>query len=134
VWILGRHVGKLLVWILSRFVRKWLMWISVADPGCLSWIPDPDFYPSRVPDPFSWILDPPEPGSQILDPISPGSWNPDLRSRILYLRSRFPDHRSWISDPRFRIPDLGFQVQEEQQKRSAKNFFPTFFVVTILQN
>jgi hypothetical protein len=23
---------------------------SVADPGCLSWIPDPDFYPSRIPD------------------------------------------------------------------------------------
>jgi hypothetical protein len=22
----------------------------VADPGCLSWIPDPDFYPSRIPD------------------------------------------------------------------------------------
>jgi hypothetical protein len=24
---------------------------SVADPGCLSLIPDPDFYPSRIPDP-----------------------------------------------------------------------------------
>jgi hypothetical protein len=24
---------------------------SVADPGCLSQIPDPDFYPSRIPDP-----------------------------------------------------------------------------------
>jgi hypothetical protein len=24
--------------------------ISVADPGSLSWIPDPDFYPSRIPD------------------------------------------------------------------------------------
>jgi hypothetical protein len=24
---------------------------SVADPGCSSWIPDPDFYPSRIPDP-----------------------------------------------------------------------------------
>jgi hypothetical protein len=23
----------------------------VADPGCLSKIPDPDFYPSRIPDP-----------------------------------------------------------------------------------
>jgi hypothetical protein len=23
----------------------------VADPGCLSGIPDPDFYPSRIPDP-----------------------------------------------------------------------------------
>jgi hypothetical protein len=25
--------------------------ISVAGPGCLSRIPDPDFYPSRIPDP-----------------------------------------------------------------------------------
>jgi hypothetical protein len=25
--------------------------ISVADPGCLSLIPDPDFYPSQIPDP-----------------------------------------------------------------------------------
>jgi hypothetical protein len=24
---------------------------SVADPGCLPRIPDPDFYPSRIPDP-----------------------------------------------------------------------------------
>ncbi len=24
---------------------------SVANPGCLSRIPDPDFYPSRIPDP-----------------------------------------------------------------------------------
>jgi hypothetical protein len=23
---------------------------TVADPGCLSRIPDPDFYPSRIPD------------------------------------------------------------------------------------
>jgi hypothetical protein len=25
--------------------------LSVADPGCLSRIPDPDFYPSKIPDP-----------------------------------------------------------------------------------
>jgi len=34
---------------------------SVADPGCLSRIPDPDFYPSRIPDPGSRI---PNPGSK----------------------------------------------------------------------
>ena len=28
---------------------------SVADPGCLSQIPDPDFYPSRILDPGSRI-------------------------------------------------------------------------------
>ncbi len=27
------------------------LYFSVADPGCLSRIPDPDFYPSRIPDP-----------------------------------------------------------------------------------
>jgi hypothetical protein len=31
---------------------------SVADPGCLSLIPDPDFYPSRIPDLGSRIPDP----------------------------------------------------------------------------
>jgi hypothetical protein len=30
---------------------------SVADPGCLYRIPDPDFYPSRIPDPGSRISD-----------------------------------------------------------------------------
>jgi hypothetical protein len=30
---------------------------SVADPGCLSRIPDPDFYPSRIPDSGSRIPD-----------------------------------------------------------------------------
>ncbi len=34
---------------------------SVANPGCLSRIPDPDFYPSRIPDPGSRI---PDPGSK----------------------------------------------------------------------
>jgi hypothetical protein len=29
--------------------------ISVADPGCLSRIPDPDFYPARILDPGSQI-------------------------------------------------------------------------------
>jgi hypothetical protein len=40
---------------------------SVADPGCLSRIPDPDFYPSRFPDPRSRI---PDLGSRISDPGS----------------------------------------------------------------
>jgi hypothetical protein len=31
---------------------------SVADPGCLSRIPDPDFYPSRIPDLGSQNPDP----------------------------------------------------------------------------
>ncbi len=31
---------------------------SVADPGCLSRIPDRDFYPSRIPDLGSRIPDP----------------------------------------------------------------------------
>ncbi len=31
---------------------------AVADPGCLSRIPDPEFYPSRIPDPGSRIQDP----------------------------------------------------------------------------
>jgi hypothetical protein len=38
---------------------------SVAAPGCLSRIPDPDFYPSRNPDPGTRI---PDLGSRIPDP------------------------------------------------------------------
>jgi hypothetical protein len=41
---------------------KSFIFSSVADPGCLSRIPDPDFYPSRIPDPGSRI---PDPGSRI---------------------------------------------------------------------
>ncbi len=36
-----------MIWKLHR------MGCSVADPGCLSRIPDPGFYPSRIPDPGS---------------------------------------------------------------------------------
>ncbi len=32
-----------------------LVTCSVADPGCLSQIPDPDFYPSRISDPTTAI-------------------------------------------------------------------------------
>ncbi len=32
--------------------------LQCADPGCLSPIPDPDFYPSRILDPGSRIPDP----------------------------------------------------------------------------
>jgi hypothetical protein len=28
-----------------------MIYTSVANPGCLSRIPDPDFYPFRIPDP-----------------------------------------------------------------------------------
>ncbi len=39
--------------------------LSVADPGCLSRIPDPDFYPSRIPDPDFYPSRIPDPGSRI---------------------------------------------------------------------
>ncbi len=32
------------------FLTIFAWWCSVADPGCLSRIPDPDFHPSRIPD------------------------------------------------------------------------------------
>ncbi len=52
------------------------MFFSVADPGCLSQIPDPDFYPSRIPDPGSRISDL---GSRISDP---GSRIPDPKTAM----------------------------------------------------
>ncbi len=53
--------------------------------GSGMFIPDPDFYPSRIPD--------------------PGSRIPDLGSRISDPGSRIPDLGSRISDPGSRIPD-----------------------------
>ena len=66
------------------------------DPGCLSRIPDPDFYLSRISDPGSQILDP---GSRIPDP-----------------GSRIPDPGSWIPDPGYRIPDLKTATIERGEK------------------
>jgi hypothetical protein len=37
--------------LVRRILIPDLVRSSVADPGCLSRIPDPDFYPSRIPDP-----------------------------------------------------------------------------------
>jgi hypothetical protein len=36
--------------IQSDYIESCLASQSVADPGCLSRIPDPDFYPSQIPD------------------------------------------------------------------------------------
>ena len=43
-----RHYNRFFIrnYINRFFIRNY----SVADPGCLSRIPDPDFYPSRIPD------------------------------------------------------------------------------------
>jgi hypothetical protein len=44
-------LGMLQTCVLKVLMLSPLLWLSVADPGCLSQIPDPDFYPSRIPDP-----------------------------------------------------------------------------------
>jgi hypothetical protein len=41
----GGELGKYVSHVIQEIVA------SVADPGCLSLIPDSDFYPSRIPDP-----------------------------------------------------------------------------------
>ncbi len=47
---LEAHVHKKYQWTSDGYGP-----VSVADPGCLSRIPDPDFYPSRISDPGSRI-------------------------------------------------------------------------------
>jgi hypothetical protein len=47
-----RYYGRI-----AREDKSLLKLSSVADPGCLSRIPDPDFYPSRITDPGSRITD-----------------------------------------------------------------------------
>jgi hypothetical protein len=44
---------EILLWPAEASLTKVFLFISVADPGCLSRIPDPDFYPSRISDPES---------------------------------------------------------------------------------
>jgi hypothetical protein len=62
IWVWDPGSGKNLFRILDPGVKKALdpgsgSATSVADPGCLSRIPDPD-YPSRIPDLGSRIPDP----------------------------------------------------------------------------
>jgi hypothetical protein len=59
--MLGSNPGLLRLWHwqsdalttrLELFVLEYQYILpNVADPGCLSQIPDPDFYPFRIPDP-----------------------------------------------------------------------------------
>ncbi len=44
--LIPQHVN----YILSVGKCLFRLFGSVADPGCISRIPDPDFYPSRIPD------------------------------------------------------------------------------------
>jgi hypothetical protein len=99
---------------------------SVADPGCLSRIPDPgsDFFPSWIPDP-GFELSPsriPDPGSSsknlsILTPkkakkwfLSSKNYDPGCSSRISdpdadFLPSRIPDPE--VKKVPYPIPDPG---------------------------
>ncbi len=49
MWIKWRPRSGINLWR-SAIAVCWWFKVSVADPGCLSRIPDPDFYPSRIPD------------------------------------------------------------------------------------
>ena len=57
--------------------------------------------------------------------------DPGFLSRIPYLNFysfRIPDPRSRISDPGFKIPDLGSRIQKQQQKRGLrKHLFSNLF-------
>jgi hypothetical protein len=54
----SKHRSNKIVNFLDWLSFLLILYTSVADPGCLSRIPDPDFYPSRIPDPGSRIPDP----------------------------------------------------------------------------
>ncbi len=43
-------IGYITFTLCVKFLLYVIFFGSVADPGCLSRIPDPDFYPSRIPD------------------------------------------------------------------------------------
>jgi hypothetical protein len=52
VWVVRPEVGDLECHVGDVLVSVFVF-CSVADPGCLSRIPNPDFYPSRISDPGS---------------------------------------------------------------------------------
>ncbi len=91
---------------------------SVADPGCLSRIPDPDFYPSRISDP----------GSRIPDP---GSKNSNKRERwkkfviiLFFVVTNFEKFGFGIRDPRSGIrkkpiPDPGSEIRDPEKTYSG---------------
>jgi hypothetical protein len=54
-------------------------------------IPDPEFYPSRIPDLGSWISDP---GSRILDL---GSWIPDPKTAIKERGEKISCHTFFVA-------------------------------------
>jgi ankyrin repeat protein len=47
------EVARLLLDSGAQVPKKYILYSSIADPGCLSRIPDPDFYPPRISDPGS---------------------------------------------------------------------------------
>ncbi len=49
IWIRINHCPKIFNSIFVVLERLGTLLISVADPGCLSRTPDPEFYPSRSP-------------------------------------------------------------------------------------
>jgi hypothetical protein len=48
IWKVGQNLFQL---VCKEITRNYIINNSVADPGCLFWIPDPDFYSFRIPDP-----------------------------------------------------------------------------------
>ncbi len=83
---------------------------SVADPGCLSRIPDPgsDFFPSRIPDPGSQIrtVSIPDPGSSSknLSILTPKK---ALKNKIRVVHPGSRIRMLTFSHPGSRIPDPG---------------------------
>jgi hypothetical protein len=71
---------------------------SVADPGCLSRIPDPDFYPSRVLNP----------GSRIPDP-GPGTNNSNQRGRGKFFCPTFFCSHKYHKIENYYMFELGLQ-------------------------
>jgi hypothetical protein len=91
---------------------------SVADPGCLSRIPDPDFHPSRIPDPRSRIQK-----QQQKRGVKKKIW-PILKKLYNFLPKKLSksSQKYWLGilDPEknlFRIPDPGVKKAPDPGSR-----------------
>ncbi len=103
--------------------------ISVVDPGCLSRIPDPDLYPSRIPDPRSKNSNKREGWKQIYCHTIFCShkfhkiqdlFTPKIVNKLPKIWVRDPGSETGIQKNLFRIPDPGIKKAPDPGSRDQK--------------
>jgi hypothetical protein len=141
------HQKKILLFFAFLSTSSPWFFFSVADPGCLSRIPDPDFYPSRILDPTTATKERGEKKFVVIPLLYPQIshncklfyfWNTEEKNLGQFSKNfrTFPKNLSLssqiygfgIRDPRsgknlFRIPDPGLGVKKSPDPGSSTLVF-----------